>query len=268
MQPLRSESILLEDSWIIVINKPSGQFTQAALGVPNLQTELIEWLWARDGGSSKPFVGIVHRLDRPTSGVLIYGKTANAVRQLNEQFRARTPTKTYLALVHGQAPASGTAVDWMRKIENVAKAEICSADASQAKQAILHWQRIGGDAEQSLLQVRLETGRMHQIRLQLAVRGLAIVGDPLYGPDALPALSEIDELDEEDMTNEGMCQLQSPLPTTAAMAFPGTQPQMFGLHAAELTVRHPKTAKLLTLRAPAPEAWRERFRWLPDSIFL
>ncbi len=228
MHAIQPDQILFEDPWLIAINKPSGMFTQAAFGVPNLQVDVQHFLRDRDGLAELPFVGIIHRLDRPTSGVLVFGRTTAAVRQMNEQFRERVTDKTYLALVHGTPDSESTAVDWMRKIEDEAKAEICCNHDEGAKEAILHWRVLASNGGYSLLQVKLETGRMHQIRLQLASRGFPIVGDQIYAPDGLPT---------QDLTRSNL----------------------FGLHAAELRFRHPKSAKQITLTAPIPEIWKENF---------
>ena len=222
--------LLLDDPWIVAVNKPSGLFTQAAPGVPSLQQELIE-RFRVDAASPPPFVGIVHRLDRPTSGVVVYGRTAAAVKQLNHQFRERTVRKRYLAIVRGEVAPAGEADDWMRKVEDVARAELCRPEDAEARRALLRWTRLASDGTHSLVEVHLETGRMHQIRLQFASRGHAVVGDPLYG-----------------------------------QAFEGGPADPFGLHAWKLSLRHPKTAKLLELTAPLPDAWRERFPELLSPI--
>ncbi len=115
----------------------------------------------------------------------MYGKTVNAVRQMNEQFRERLPSKSYLALVAGVPESTGSACDWMRKIADVAKAELCSENDQDAKRAVLRWSRLQHSKTHALLKVQLETGRMHQIRLQLASRGYPIVGDELYAQDLM-----------------------------------------------------------------------------------
>lgn len=214
--------LLLDDPWLVAVNKPSGLFTQAAPGVPSLQQELIERF--KVDAAAPPFVGIVHRLDRPTSGVIVYGRTAAAVKQLNHQFRERTVHKRYVAVVHGEVAPAGEAEDWMRKIADVARAELCRPDDAEAKRAVLRWTLLASDGAHSLIEVALETGRMHQIRLQFASRGNSVVGDPLYG-----------------------------------QAIDSGRDEPFGLHAWKLSLRHPKTAKLLELTAPPPDAWRERF---------
>ena len=234
MSDIEPHLILFEDSWLIALNKPSGRFTQAAYGVPNLQLDVQRYLQHRDGLHELPYVGIIHRLDRPTSGVLLFGRTVNSVRRMNEQFRERIPSKTYLAIVSGVPECNGSAIDWMRKIEDVARAELCSEDDHDAKQAVLHWKRLATDGANSLLEIQLDTGRMHQIRLQLASRGFPVFGDSLY--------------------------------TNKTESDSDSAPMLFGLHAAELTFRHPKSAKLMVLRAQVPSVWFEQVPWIRDVI--
>jgi RluA family pseudouridine synthase len=240
MNRLLEDSILFEDSWVIAINKPSGLFTQAARGVPSLQVQVSEFLQARNRSSGVPFVGIIHRLDRPTSGVVLFGLNTSAVRRLNDQFRERTIVKTYLAIVKGVADESGLATDWLRKIDDVAKGELCGQDDAGAKLAKLAWRRVATQDGYSLVQVELETGRMHQIRLQLSSRGWPIVGDDLYGVGSRENEREF----QGDVTEES------------------SQSNLFGLHAVNLTFRHPKTAKEICLSSPLPDLWLVSFPWL------
>jgi 23S rRNA pseudouridine1911/1915/1917 synthase len=209
--------ILYQDDHLIAVSKPSGLFTQAARGVPSLQEYLIETLSIGENASKPTMVGIIHRLDRQTSGIILFGKSKSAVAQMNDQFRQRVVRKSYLAIVQGTPAESGTAIDWMRKIPEVAQAEICDPSDEDAKEAILHWRLLASDGVRSLVEVDLETGRMHQIRMQFSSRGYPIVGDVLYGAESSP---------------------------------------IFGLHAAKLSFRHPKTAKSIDLNDPAPAAWQ------------
>lgn len=223
--------LLYADDHLLAIDKPSGLFTQAAPGVPSLQTELIEDF--REVGED-PFVGIVHRLDRPTSGVVVFGRTAGAVRQLNTQFRSRSVSKQYLALVAGRIDDAGHAVDYLRKIDDEARAELCDSETPGARKAMLQWRCLAQTDDASLLAIKLETGRMHQIRLQLAARSHPVLGDEVYGD----ARSIVDDRSE---------------------SFAG-----FGLHAWRLELRHPKTAKRLNFTAPLPAPWR-RFSWVMQA---
>lgn len=240
MDRLPEDSILFEDSWVIAINKPSGLFTQAARGVPSLQVQLAEFFSARNATSDEPLVGIIHRLDRPTSGVVLFGLNSSAVRRLNDQFRQRTVAKSYLALVEGVPGECGYATDWLRKIDDVAKGEVCKETDAAAKLAKLSWQRIATQDGNSLLKVELETGRMHQIRLQMAARGWPIVGDQLYGASSVVRERQTNDEDSLEYVQQGV----------------------FGLHAVTITFRHPKTARELCLKAPMPQGWIDRFPWL------
>ncbi len=226
---------LFEDEFLLVVNKPCGVFTQAAPGVPSLHAQLLED--STIGQSGPQFIGLVHRLDRPTSGVIIFAKTAASLRQLNSQFHLRTVRKEYLAIVNGNPPNEGLAIDWMRKIVDVAKAEICDEQSDGAKQARLRWKKVAHSNDCSMLRIELDTGRMHQIRLQLATRGWPVVGDPIYSPDLMAGC------------------------VTAA----SRDISLFGLHAATLELRHPKTAKLLKFVAGVPESWHQSFSGLVEE---
>ncbi len=219
-------SVIHDDPWFIALNKPVGIFTQAPHGVPSLQDELVAYLELQKEGGAKPFVGVVHRLDRPTSGIVIFARNARALARLNEQFRLRTVSKEYLAVVHNVPPCEGVANDWMRKIDDVAKGEICDETVDGAKLATLSWNVLASMHGRSLVRVCLMTGRMHQIRLQFASRGWPIVGDMIY--------------DEEFATRED-------------------QFDLFGLHSASLSFRHPKTAKQMKLAATVPDSWKLAF---------
>ena len=221
--------ILAEDPTYFAVYKPSKLFTQAARGVPSLHEELLAHVaqgdTLPDNPATQPFVGLVHRLDRPTSGIVLFARTRTALRNLNEQFRLRIVAKRYLAIVNGYPAESGIAIDWLRKIDQVAQAQLCHESDDNAKFASLKWRTIAHGAEHSLLWIELQTGRMHQIRLQLSARGWPIVGDSLYGGS--------------------------------------DNSELFGLHAAKLQFKHPKTAKAITVMADPPKDWQERF---PDFV--
>ncbi|MES3628956.1 MAG: RNA pseudouridine synthase [Longimonas sp.] len=165
------------DRWA-AIEKPAGMLSQPdATGKPNV-FDILKTQWATDADPD-PFVGLVHRLDRPTSGILLVAKTSDAARQLSDQVQARTMDKHYLALVEGAMSGTGTMQD---AIANTATGpQIVSPDHPDAKAARLTYQALRTDNDRTLVHLQLDTGRSHQIRLQCAQRGHPVVHDGRYG---------------------------------------------------------------------------------------
>ena len=223
--------ILLESPWFLVINKPSGVLTQAVPGIESVQTMLVGQLQSRDSAAATPFVGIPHRLDRPTSGAMVVARNQRSLRRLSDQFASRKINKIYHALV---PKISETAqVEWrdsMRKVTDEARAELVSASEEGAKEAVLRFhvvdQFVLGQNAVSLVEIALETGRMHQIRLQFASHGHPILGDVLYGSEVV--------------------WLGSP---------PGERESPIALHARSIEFRHPQNAELVSQIAPYPAGW-------------
>ena len=173
--------VIWDSGSTIVVSKPAGLATQAPAPYESLETLLRMQLKARTS-----YIAFPHRLDRPVSGLLLVALTKRAARLLGEQFEARRVNKTYLALVEGQLPHESMVwADWMRKLEEEARAEIVSDEQrslfTDAKLAESKARLIASDATTSLLELQPLTGRMHQLRVQTASRGHAILGDALYG---------------------------------------------------------------------------------------
>jgi 23S rRNA pseudouridine1911/1915/1917 synthase len=209
------------------VNKPAGLFTQSGPGIPSVETELRSLLSARADAPATPFIGLPHRLDRGTSGVLLVARNQRALKRFGKQFESRLVNKTYLAIVENEMKLDeGTWIDWMRKIPERSQAEILAEDHPEAKQAILHFRVLARSTSQSLVQIRLETGRMHQIRLQFSSRGFPILGDDTYGSTVPWGVADDDD------------KRWSP-----------------ALHAWRIEFRHPLTAKVTSVSAPVPEAW-------------
>ena len=223
--------ILLESPWFLVINKPSGVLTQAVPGIESVQTMLVGQLQSRDSAAATPFIGIPHRLDRPTSGAMVVARNQRSLRRLSDQFASRKVNKIYHAIV---PRISETAqVEWrdsMRKVTDEARAELVSASEEGAKEAVLRFhvvdQFVLGQNAVSLVEIALETGRMHQIRLQFASHGHPILGDVLYGSEVV--------------------WLGSP---------PGERESPIALHARSIEFRHPQNAELVSQIAPYPAGW-------------
>ncbi|MEX0586581.1 MAG: RluA family pseudouridine synthase [Pirellulales bacterium] len=174
--------ILYEDGPCLVVFKPPGLLTQAPPGIDSLEVRVKELLRARDGRSGQIYLGVANRIDRPASGALIMSKHARAARRVSEQFEARTVEKLYWACTEGVVePAEGTWEDFVYKVPGHAEAAIVPAGHPAGRKAILHYRTLGQTPHGSLLEIRLETGRTHQIRIQAASRGWPILGDAQYG---------------------------------------------------------------------------------------
>ncbi len=177
-----SLDILLDDGHIIAVNKPAGLSTQSPPSFPSLERLVREHVAARYTGQGTAYLGVPHRLDRPVSGVILFAATPRAARKLARQFARRSIEKTYWAAVQGSVePAFGTWRDLMRKVPDKARAEAISPNLPGGQEAILHYRTLGQTPHGSLLEITLETGRMHQIRLQASIHGHPVLGDTLYG---------------------------------------------------------------------------------------
>lgn len=174
--------LLLDDGHILAVNKPAGLSTQSPPSFPSLEGLVREHFAARYTGPGTAYLGVPHRLDRPVSGVILFAATPRAARKLARQFERRSISKTYWAAVQGIVePAAGTWRDLMRKVPDEARAEAISPNLPGGQEAVLHYRTIGQTPFGSLLEITLETGRMHQIRLQCSIHGHPVLGDVLYG---------------------------------------------------------------------------------------
>lgn len=177
--------IIFEDKDILVCYKPAGLATQSARpGQMDMVSELRNYL-AKDGGKN-PYIGMVHRLDQPVEGLLVFGKTKPATAELTKQLTNNTLNKTYWAVVCGKpADTEGNFVDYMKKDNATSRAEIASKEDKDAKEARLSYRcletvEVEG-RELSLMEISIETGRFHQIRSQMAHHDLPLIGDVKYG---------------------------------------------------------------------------------------
>jgi tRNA pseudouridine32 synthase/23S rRNA pseudouridine746 synthase/23S rRNA pseudouridine1911/1915/1917 synthase len=171
-------TVLHEDDLILVVNKPAGVLAQPDhTGDDDVLSLAKDCLFQR--GVADPFVGLVHRLDRPTSGLMVLARTSAAARALSKQFRERTVQKRYLAVVQGHLRGIGTWRDYIAKPGRQPKT--VSPEDPEGKPAVLDWQALARGEETTLLQVELRTGRPHQIRLQAAERRRPVLGDGRYG---------------------------------------------------------------------------------------
>ena len=177
------DQIIFEDNHIIIINKLSGQLVQGdKTGDESLLDLLKKFIKKRDQKPGNVFMGLVHRIDRPTSGLVIYAKTSKALTRLTQMVKNREIKKTYWAVVpKTEIPAQQRLVHYLLKNEKNNKTTVYPKTTEGAKEAVLNYQIIKVLDNFQLLEVDLETGRHHQIRAQLSKIGVPIKGDLKYG---------------------------------------------------------------------------------------
>lgn len=215
-------TVLLEDNHSLAVAKPAGWLTMGdATGDTTLLDAAKEYIKTKYAKPGAVFLGVVHRLDRPVSGVVLYARTSKAAARFSEQFRAHSVEKVYLAAVTGRVDAAeGDLHDWLLKDEQNNRSRSVKPHAAGALECRLGFRRLQETSRGTLLEIRPQTGRSHQIRVQLATRGWAILGDSKYG---------------------------------------GTRdflPHAIGLHAWKLTVQHPVTKEPLPITCPLPAGWQ------------
>lgn len=175
--------VLYEDNHIIIVYKQSGEIVQGdKTGDKPLSETIKEWIKEKYAKPGNVFLGVVHRLDRPVSGIVVFAKTSKALSRLNNMFRNGEVRKTYWAMVQ-TAPnmPEATLTNWLMRNEKQNKSYVYNNEMPNAKQAILKYKTIGQTEHYTLLEVNLLTGRHHQIRCQLAAMGCPIKGDLKYG---------------------------------------------------------------------------------------
>ena len=212
--------ILYEDNHLLAIAKPVELPT---MGVPDDRASLLalakQYIKQRYQKPGNVYLGAMSRLDAPVSGVVLFARTSKAASRLTAQFRTREVEKTYWALVAGSALPAADCTDWIVKDERHRKMHLATAHQSGAQEARLSYRRLTQLPRAALLEITLETGRKHQIRLQLSTRGLPILGDRKYGSrDSFPA--------------------------------------GIALHSRRLVFAHPTQGQPIELIAPLPPAWR------------
>jgi 23S rRNA pseudouridine1911/1915/1917 synthase len=180
--------ILYEDNHCLAVAKPAPLLTQgvpantAAGPIPTLEAQVKAYLKERYHKPGNVYLGIPHRLDRPVSGVVLFARNTKAARRLAEQFQQRQVRKIYWAMVEGEVePPEGNWEDWLRKLPEESRAERAEPGTPGARRAGLSYRRLGSLLGRTLLEIEPQTGRMHQIRVQTAVRGWPVCGDVLYG---------------------------------------------------------------------------------------
>ena len=176
-------SILYEDNHLIAVNKQPSDIVQGdKTGDVSLADRLKEHIRVARGKTGEVFIGVPHRLDRPTSGVVLFARTSKALERLSAAFREGRVQKTYWALVAEKPPAeSGTLVHWLTRNTEQNKSYAAVAQRPGAKEARLSYRLLFSLERYHLLEIELETGRHHQIRAQLNAIGCHIKGDLKYG---------------------------------------------------------------------------------------
>ncbi len=223
---MNSPSIIFEDNHLIAVNKPAGMPTQADdSSDPSLLEWTREYIRNKYNKPGNVFTGLLHRLDRPVSGIVCFARTSKAAGRLSEQFRARTTQKIYHAIVEGHpARPEATLKNWLIPGKGATRnsSKIAVNKQPDAKQAELRYKILKQLDNRTLLEITLLTGLKHQIRAQLAFIGNPIVGDFRYSPAKIPVT--------------GIAQGHAIL-----------------LHAQSLTITHPTRKETLTFTADYPQ---------------
>ena len=177
--------VLYEDNHLLVVEKPANVPVQAdASGDEDLLTACKGYIKEKYQKPGEVYLGLVHRLDRPVGGVMVFARTSKAAARLTEQFSAHRARKRYAAIVEGSAPGEGRLADFLWKDERTNTTSVVPEGTPGAKLAKLSFRTLAREGDLSLLDVDLQTGRPHQIRVQLSHAGFPIHGDQRYNPAA------------------------------------------------------------------------------------
>ncbi|TWT55260.1 Ribosomal large subunit pseudouridine synthase D [Thalassoglobus neptunius] len=214
--------VICEDGPLLGVNKPSGLIAQGAPeGVVSLPDMVRDYLKKKYNKPGNVYLGIPHRLDRPVSGVTVFSRNSKCAARLSEQFAKRTVEKTYLAILESiPEKSSGRLENWIYRIPNESRVVIRDADSPGAKIARLRYRVLETSKKRALVEVDLETGRMHQIRVQFANIGCPVYADTKYG------------------ANSSM-----------------NDPNAIALHAFRMKLKHPVRYDDVIIEAPIPRSW-------------
>lgn len=180
MQKLPKLNIIYEDNHLLVVEKPSNIPVQEDSSKDiDMLTILKKYRKVKENKPSEAFIGLVHRLDRPVSGIMVFAKTSKAASRLSDQMRQNNFHKTYLAVVEGTLPPNGKFEDYLIKNEKENKSYITTKE--KGKYSCLKYQVLSSKNNLSLVEINLITGRSHQIRVQFSSRNHPLIGDSKYG---------------------------------------------------------------------------------------
>jgi len=176
-------NVLFEDNHLIIVNKSCGEIVQADLsGDISLEQTVKDYLKRKYKKPGAVFLGVVHRVDRPVSGIVVFARTTKAQLRLNNMFQEKLIRKTYWALVKDLPPdETGTLIHYIIRNTKINRSYAHLKSCTGSKKAVLHYRHIASSDRYHLLELELETGRHHQIRSQLAAIGCPIRGDLKYG---------------------------------------------------------------------------------------
>ncbi|WP_299390629.1 RluA family pseudouridine synthase [uncultured Gelidibacter sp.] len=211
--------VLYEDNHIIIINKRAGDIVQGdKTGDEPLSEVVKSYIKEKYNKPGNVYLGVAHRLDRPTTGVIVFSKTSKALPRLNKLFAEKDAKKTYWALVKQMPPKTeDTLIHWLKKNPKINKSTAYTKEIADGKKAILHYKVLKNLDNYYLIEVALETGRHHQIRSQLSSIGCPIKGDLKYGfdrsnPDASISLHARSLSFVHPVSNENI-HVEAPLPS-------------------------------------------------------
>jgi len=229
--------ILYDNGPCLVVNKAAGILTQAPAGIDSLEVQVKAFYREREQKEGNIYLGLPHRLDRPVSGAIVFARHIRAAQRLSTQFENRTVTKVYWAVVEGNVqPDEGTWTDCLHKRHGMAQSIVVPEGDPRGKLAVMRYRVLERmDGLSTWLEVELETGRTHQIRVQSASRGHPVVGDTQYGS----AIPFGEQFDDERL-------------------------RAIALHARQLGFNHPMTSEPVDVIAPLPSAWKSLGLTLPE----
>lgn len=226
--PDAAVQVLYESGPCLVVLKPAGLATQAPPGIDSLEVRIKAALARQRPEHESIYLAVPHRLDRPVSGAMVFASKRRAAHKISQQFERREVKKIYWACVEGAVhPAAGTWTDHVRKVYGHPRAEIVPSDHPEGRIAVLHYRTLGMTPWGSWLEIELETGRTHQIRIQAASRGVPVLGDAFYGGQVTFGAQHFDE-----------------------------RLRAIALHGRSLSFRDPTTKESVTVTAPLSDDWR------------
>ena len=174
--------IVYEDNQVIVAVKPPNMLSQAdKTGDTDILTELKDYVKVKYNKPGNVYLGLVHRMDRPVGGLMVFARTSKAAARLSKQMQQHQMGREYLCVVTGEVKDSFTLMDYLIKDEKLNRVSVCEADLKGAQEAVLHGKCLNRRQGTALCAIQLETGRNHQIRVQMAHAGAPLWGDNRYG---------------------------------------------------------------------------------------